>query len=576
MSYEVGQINGFCQTEIHDSENPTAQRYPVELQVLNDFHGGGFRKGEATMVVAPTGGGKTILALQAAVSLAIDCGLRGVFVTTEQEKHELMPRIYSMRACIPFARIVDGDYRSLNSDEVSRVKVLDVQLKQHLEFIHWKDVVKDTPGGTIQQFLDGQLDIIEQDLSGHRLDFVVLDWIGGGIFFDYRVHGSGKRHALVECANFMARLAERRNLVVVSTVQANITKSSGQKAISVDMVDEAPAASQGQTTVIGVSGLMDDTRAKVQFFHSAKVRKGAQEVRPVRAEFEFQRFADIPAEERQRMKQAEDEAMIAAASGNNSVRGRSADADGVTTGSGRHENEPEETRFIDLFPYLLIPDWLREMQVYEHLSTNLLIVYGALIDHQKSEQRIGVWPGVKRLADLTGLGKRAVGNALKELEDAALISRRSRGMNKSKNVLTLGHPYMEFSEFWVQPEYLGLVEIGRPMRVRGRFKGIRVPLWLARQPTSEIPLRAKLLYGYLMVRVIWKNDDWTTECTTRAQILKALEMNVRTFERAANDLEVAGLLSRTPHGPTGCPVYTLMKSTLWAPASLADLRRPRA
>jgi len=94
----------FSLAETLETKEEIVQRYPTGLLPWTTSMGGGFAKKEHMLIIAPTGGGKTVMACQIAGTLAAQ-NLRGILVTTEQEHTELLPRFVANFAGIPFSPV---------------------------------------------------------------------------------------------------------------------------------------------------------------------------------------------------------------------------------------------------------------------------------------------------------------------------------------------------------------------------------------------------------------------------------------------------------------------------------------
>lgn len=254
---------------------------------------GGFAKEELTLVIAPSGGGKTVLATQFAGAFARK-EYKVLFITTEQPPHELTPRIVSNQCNIPFSRIKGGvNEQELQPDEHKRYRQLFEILSANLHFANWgKDRSR-----SISNDLDGE---VREFVKLHgRLDVVIFDYIGGALG---EIHGHDQhalRMAMLRTGDALADLSRKHKLVVIACAQAGITSSRGKRRIGQEDIAECKGLGRAATNVIGLSALLDtsdedgSSYASTQYLNVSKARKSAGGCRRLVRDFGFQRYRDV-------------------------------------------------------------------------------------------------------------------------------------------------------------------------------------------------------------------------------------------------------------------------------------------
>lgn len=266
---------------------------------LNERIGGGLARGDASLIVGAVAAGKTIVACQLAADMAIRQQAKGILITTEQSGPAIMPRIVSNCASVPYKDLVGN--RSVQMQDVSpalhgEVETVLAKLESsQFHFRAWE--AGDNIHTGIQQIVQHYKERISTD---GRLDFLIMDWIGGAITSGYRDEEE-KRAKLQFAADTMARLAEELDIVTFATAQANRTQSANKAAIGAPQLADCKSLDRYYANTFGISALFDaemdpdshsvQPRFKLdQFINIDKGRFGSGGLIPVRRDYGFQRL----------------------------------------------------------------------------------------------------------------------------------------------------------------------------------------------------------------------------------------------------------------------------------------------
>ena len=274
-------------------EPPPVDLIPSALRACDLSLGGGFGRREFSLIIAPSGGGKTAFATQLAASFGLQ-GHKVLFITTEQPPSELLPRIASNRCGILFEKVRQGIQRdNLTAKEYERYEKLRASLARNLYFADWSRDRSRSIRANLQAEIDRFI------AANQRLDVLLFDWIGGAL----GARTGGDQHALrlafQDTGDALADMAREFGAVVIGFGQAAIGTTRCKKKIDQDDIAECKSLGRAATNVIGISALREETDddgpnyAKVQYLFVSKARKSAGGCHRFRRDFEFQRLADI-------------------------------------------------------------------------------------------------------------------------------------------------------------------------------------------------------------------------------------------------------------------------------------------
>lgn len=275
-------------------------RIPIPgLSGLTKSLGGGLAKKEGTLFIAPQGSGKTVLACQLGSSLSASSGQIGIIITTEQGHEELEPRVIANKCGIPFNLIKDGfDERALREDMRERYHRFREQIKGKLFWENWN---RNDRAKTIRNDLK---DVIHrrQDELGKKVDYVILDWIGGALGKMSEGDADRLRFTYQLTGETICDIAREEDMYTVAFSQANMALAINKPRVDATMIKECKSLGEPFTNVIGMTALWDQTPqegddniiwAPRQFFYVDKARKSQGGRTPFLRQFDYQRIGDI-------------------------------------------------------------------------------------------------------------------------------------------------------------------------------------------------------------------------------------------------------------------------------------------
>lgn len=258
---------------------------------------GGFFKGDAYLFQAPTGGGKTVMAVQLLVDL-IGTNNCGIFISTEQPWKEIEPRIISNTCNIDISHEAlknRFDYEALKNQKfhISKVDEWEKNAAGKFVFFHWNSdntqSVKTDLEATLRK---------GKSMLGREPDFVILDWIGGAIGSE--ANHENLRFTYQNTADAFAAAAQKHSFIGIAFAQ-----TKGDKVyytLGSEQLAECKTMHRKFTALVGVTAItvkddkdMDGTQAKYetkQFIDVAKSRKGEAARISVDRVFQFQKFRE--------------------------------------------------------------------------------------------------------------------------------------------------------------------------------------------------------------------------------------------------------------------------------------------
>lgn len=290
-----------------DELDDSANRIPIgNLMQLTSIMNGGIKKQETMLIIAPPGGGKTTISCQIAESMA-EAGRKVLYISTEQPGSELLPKMISCAANIPYSKIMDGiktedltgQSGKLNATEIERATHFINKIQRNLWFEDWC-----TSGAKIKAQLKKTIDY---HIKEHGLDVVFIDWIGGGVDMEAS-KGDLKRFFLDECCRIIKDLAVQLNIAIIACSQANASKSEDVSFITAAEVSENTMLHTYFTWALGISNLGINKKSKEaqrgiqgevsnkkeqQYFNMFKTRKSKGKAYRVNTNFEYSKFEEI-------------------------------------------------------------------------------------------------------------------------------------------------------------------------------------------------------------------------------------------------------------------------------------------
>lgn len=286
------------------------KRFPLgaALGQINRDLGGGFGTQEHVLFIAPTGGGKTVMACQIAAMLA-SSGVPVLYVTTEQGEHELWPRFISCLSAdmvshckIPFAALnenpsMDGSKFTDRQREVA--DKLESTLAPYLFIADWTGDELDANGDPLpkkevtadmDEYVKEWLESIKE--LGCDTGVVILDWIGGALQADIPAN-KDIRLIFKEAATKMKDVAKQFNVATISFAQA--TPTSHKSKLDARDMAECKSLHFEATAAFAISAVVgteesSDSYSDDQLLNCYKSRKAKPHVSKLKRDFDFQRF----------------------------------------------------------------------------------------------------------------------------------------------------------------------------------------------------------------------------------------------------------------------------------------------
>ena len=272
------------------------------LPKLNKNIGGGFGKGESTIIAGMTGGGKTVMAAQFAMTFALQYK-NVLLVTTEQQPHELTPRMLSSHMNVPFSEFRRGGGTSVipgailkNPKYAEMTQTLSVGLDKHLKFLNWAE----GGGKSVESDLESEMNTIAKDPEDpFPIDILIFDWIGGALTKNSK---KDIREVYLNTATCLHELAKKKDIVVIMFAQLNKVQAKGKSLCSSDMLAECKSMADNATNAIYISGIRNNEKdtsessyKEIQTINVDKARKGKGGSFQVRRDFAYQRFLELNA-----------------------------------------------------------------------------------------------------------------------------------------------------------------------------------------------------------------------------------------------------------------------------------------
>lgn len=279
--------------ETLDEPEIFVERKSTGIAELDHVLGGGLGKTEHILFIAPTGAGKTVMACQLANALAMQDD-KGILITTEQPRNELMERMVSANCNTSFSRVIRQGWRNLDERELELYNQWRPAVDGNLFILEWMQ----DRGQSVVDDLDAV--IIENKARLGQLDFIILDWIGGALG-TLSANNADKLRILYQItADKMADVCRDHNLRGVSFAQASPVSAANKKKVDQTTLQECKTMGNNATAVFGITALLDESGddetvaySDDQFLYCSKGRKAKNKHIKLKREFANQRFRAV-------------------------------------------------------------------------------------------------------------------------------------------------------------------------------------------------------------------------------------------------------------------------------------------
>lgn len=259
--------------------------------------GGGWTLGDATLWVAPPGGGKTVIAMQCAAHAA-NMGYNTLSIFSEQKRWHMNSRAIAAVCGVEFtgAEFTEGKIKWEHMG--GRVQEVRDRIRKHFKYMDYV-----LGGRSILKNLETDVALAQKMFNG-ELKMVTVDWIGALLGGDSKPEEL--RHTMKAAMALIANLAKVHNVHIHAFAQISELQSKGKKYIMPDMISECKQLHEKATNGFGVSGLKISESAAGgegvfvdrQYFTAFKTRKNFAKCLPMDRDFGYQRFADVTAGQR--------------------------------------------------------------------------------------------------------------------------------------------------------------------------------------------------------------------------------------------------------------------------------------
>lgn len=274
-------------------KDDNVERFPTRIKDFNAKVGGGPGRREGWLWIGARGAGKTVAGGNLAVDFIKD-GRYGLIITTELPAEEFYYRLWSDMAHIPITLLQDGvKDHMLGPEQIKSLDEADELLTKNLRIYEW-------PRGSERSIITGlEADIARAERAlGHKLDFLILDWIGGAL--GAQEMDPAKIRLLYQyAADQMGFLAKSHDAVTVSLAQAHVERGLNKAWVDDRALAECKQMGREMVGVVGITGMLsseeDMAEGKSNFMNEqawciAKARKGSGGKSVVKRDFLFQRF----------------------------------------------------------------------------------------------------------------------------------------------------------------------------------------------------------------------------------------------------------------------------------------------
>lgn len=164
------------------SETPmlnSAKRIPWGVDWIDIITDGGSLPGETTLLLAPSGGGKTLTNIQIATTCALN-GDEAVIITYEQGVLGIVNRIYAFAMGVPLSTFHGLSQKGFEGDRAMQAKYQEVRnrLNGKIKIIDQVDAAQTSAGGGAGGAAEVQAIIKQIQDEGGNPRYIGIDWLG--------------------------------------------------------------------------------------------------------------------------------------------------------------------------------------------------------------------------------------------------------------------------------------------------------------------------------------------------------------------------------------------------------------
>lgn len=175
--YSTTRVNNNATLDVFDFTNPGMQEMQTPSKatgctVFDRLTDGGWRPRHMTGILAPFGGGKTLLTLDLAVSTAKQCVHTLVCQYEQNVMQSIRPRVWSNATQIPTKVFSENKITELDAAVVQKL----ASVASIGQFLHFSDL--STPPAGVGGAAEIESIVIDMQSRGCKPDVIIVDWLG--------------------------------------------------------------------------------------------------------------------------------------------------------------------------------------------------------------------------------------------------------------------------------------------------------------------------------------------------------------------------------------------------------------
>ena len=277
---------------IHHFKEHT-DKFEFPLTALNRCTNGGMRRKSLSVVMASTGGGKSIFLCNAAAHL-IKQGFNVFYVTCEMSVEEISKRID--------ANLLDVSQDSLMAEEVSESSIIQ-KMDKYTDRSSWGHLfIKEYPAGTATS-LDIQKDIEELEHGNNiKIDVLVVDYLNLMATSRYSTKTANTYTIVKAIAEELRGIGQDKDIPILTATQSNRSALSKENRVDggLEQVSDSIGLPQTADFMFNIIDVLDANWRKFHWrlLKILKNRWGdpSKEYIKVRLDTAFARFSDVEGE----------------------------------------------------------------------------------------------------------------------------------------------------------------------------------------------------------------------------------------------------------------------------------------